>query len=72
MSDEVTDEEVINAMVDGGRKLCEYAIEQWTKDKYGMGHETNQAYIQRWRKISSRMGELGKEWKRAKKQEQGR
>lgn len=51
----VTDEEVIRIMLDGGRKLCDYAMGQWTGNKYQMSHEECLYNYQRWRHIRDRM-----------------
>jgi len=65
---EPTDDEVLRIMVDGGKRLCEYAITQWTADKYGLGHEENYRHIARWKKISSRMSDLRRIfWEHVKK-----
>lgn len=65
---DITDEEVIGIMVDGGKKLCEYAVTQWATNKYQMDHATNLAHIARWRRIGTRIAELGRELKAERKQ----
>lgn len=70
MSDQpITDDEVLGIMIDGGVKLCDYAIEKWISDGYGMSHEVKQQYIRRWRAIQQRVREIGKETRRQLKED---
>ena len=60
----ITDAEVKKIMIDGGKRLCDYAIEQWVSGKYSTGgkfiqKEWNyrQLNIQRWKEIKNRINE---------------
>jgi len=57
--DTVTDQEVIKVMMDGGRRLCDYARAQWTSGKYGLDHDTNYENVRRWNEIEHRISTLG-------------
>jgi hypothetical protein len=63
---EVKDCEVIKIMIDGGEKLCDYAIEQWIGDKYKLGEDMRRESILRWNKIKSRIRPLVKELRERK------
>jgi hypothetical protein len=51
-------------MKDGGRKLCDYALEQWTGWKYASDPPTpedeimRQEFIAEWKEVKSRIGEI--------------
>lgn len=62
-----TIDEVLGIMVDGGKKLCDYAIEQWSSYKYSFhqpptieDEKMRQEYMMRWRKIKRMINK--KEW----------
>jgi len=57
------DDDVINIMVDGGKRLCDYALEQWIGDKYKMGEEVRHQYIAEWKAKKARISPIAKEWK---------
>lgn len=58
---EVSDQEVIQVMIDGGRRLCDYAKEQWVAGKYGRDNQQMiRDNLQRWNAIECRISELGK------------
>ncbi len=50
-------------MVDGGEKLCDYAINQWSSGKYELPYAATQENIARWYSIKSRISTLGLELK---------
>lgn len=64
---QVTTHEVINVMIDGGDRLCDYATEQWMSGKYDNGREDlmpmRSENLQRWAEIRKRIRELGRELK---------
>lgn len=57
---EVTDSEVLQVMIDGGKKLCDYAIEQWEGTKYQMSEAQRLEYKTRWKKIKEMITPLSK------------
>lgn len=62
---QVDTREVINIMIDGGNKLCDYATEQWLSGKYGDNDPDQylamrKENLQRWAEIRRRISELGK------------
>lgn len=61
----MADKEVIDIMISGGLKVCEYAVSRHESDAYKMSPEDRWAHIQRWNRIRSRIRELGKEFKAA-------
>ena len=58
--EEITDREVVKIMVDGGERLCEYALEKWIGNAYQTDEKTRQEYIQRWKAIKARIRPLSK------------
>lgn len=60
--------EVINVMIDGGERLCDYATEQWVSGKYDsrdaeLSDAMRKENLQRWSEIRKRIRELGRELK---------
>lgn len=60
--EEFDDSVVIKVMIDGGCKLCDYAIEQWNSGKYNLP-ELRPAYVKRWSLIKDRIRVLGRSFK---------
>jgi hypothetical protein len=63
----VTDEEILNIMVDGGEKLCDYAITQWASYKYATypnptqnDEDTRRESLLRWNQLKSQIRPLAK------------
>lgn len=54
----ISDAEVLGIMADGGRKLCDYALEQWWSGKYGLDHAATQVMIAEWKEKQARIGPL--------------
>jgi hypothetical protein len=59
----IDDNEVISIMVNGGEQLCDHALECWIGDKYKLGEEMRQAYIQRWGAIKRRIRKIANQIK---------
>jgi hypothetical protein len=62
---EVSAREVINVMVDGGKKVCDYAEEQWLSGKYD-GDDPKLAdmrrdNLKRWSEIRKQINVLAKQ-----------
>ena len=69
---EVTDSEVLQIMIDGGERLCDYALDKWIAGDYcgprpwsDQEEKMRQAFILRWKKTRTRMRELGRKIKDA-------
>jgi hypothetical protein len=64
---QVPTHEVIDVMIDGGERLCDYATDQWLSGKYDRGAESSDAMqkenLQRWSEIRKRIRRLGRELK---------
>lgn len=62
---EVGIREVINVMVDGGKKLCDYAEEQWIAGKYDNGNpqfaDMRSDNLKRWAEIRKQINVLAKQ-----------
>ena len=56
---EVSNGEVVRIMIDGGKKLCDYALEQWIANKYQMDEEARRYHITRWKVIKDRITVVG-------------
>lgn len=56
--EEPTDKEVLNTLLDGGVRLCDYAIEQWESGKYRSTPEDIASNRRRWRSMKDRMREI--------------
>lgn len=59
MKDQIDDSEVVQMMMDGGEKLCDYAIAQWNSGKYNLPDQTP-IYVKKYSLIKMRMAELGR------------
>ena len=64
---EITDQEVFQIMIDGGEKLCDYALTQWISGKYcgprpwsESDEDMRQENIRRWNKIKGKIRPLAK------------
>jgi hypothetical protein len=65
---EISDREVIGIMVDGGKRVCDHAIEQWLSGKYDFpapeyaeeNRKRRREHEQRWKAIRERIGEIAK------------
>ena len=51
----VTDYEIMQFMIAGGRNLCDHALAQWTSGKYRTDENTRQENIIRWKTIKDKM-----------------
>ncbi len=60
---EVREEEVIDVMVSGGKKIVEEAISDWRKGKYLGSDDEIQENVRRWQMIGQRINEIGQELK---------
>jgi len=55
---EITDDEILRIARDGGRQLCDHALQKWIGNAYNMDEATRQAYINRWKEIKSRISDV--------------
>ena len=59
----VSDSEVLKIMIDGGEKLCDYALAKWISNAYGTDNETRQESIMRWNEVRRRIRVVAKQFK---------
>jgi len=57
---DITDEEILKIMIDGGEKLCDYALDLWITDKYKLGEAARQQNMKRWSEIKGRIRPLAR------------
>lgn len=50
-------------MVDGGRQICDRAIDMWWNGKYGSDEKINRENMNRWKAIRELISDLGEELK---------
>lgn len=58
--DPISDTETIGVMVDGGLKVCEYAIARHERNHYKLSGELRNAHLRRWGLLRSRIREMGR------------
>lgn len=42
------EEEVLELMIDGGERLCDYALDKWMGDHYHLGEDMRQQMLKEW------------------------
>lgn len=61
MKADITDDEVLRVMVEGGEELCDAAPEKWIGNEYESDTVVRGAYLERWAKIRRRIRPLAAE-----------
>lgn len=60
MNTKIPNDEIAGVLLDGARRLCDYAAEQWISGKYGGDEDMRQENLRHWSEIRRSLPPKGK------------